>query len=114
MIAKRRPSPGLMMSRRNLLQSRTGLLGEFYLWSSMSRGRSMPKGSSILRKSSMARKSSMPKIIPQDAFVMSVYKGSLYVGEGSAKEGKPGVEKVKQLFKLINAYFPSKICLKGL
>ncbi len=66
----------------------------------------MPKGSSILRKSSML------KIISQDAFVMSVYQGSLYVGEGKSKEGKPGVEKTKQLFKVIN--FPSKICLKGL
>jgi hypothetical protein len=108
MIAKRRPSPGLMMSRRNLLQSRIGLLGEFYMWSSMSRGRSMPKGSSVLRKSSMARKSSIT--IPKDAFVLSVYQGSLYVGEGRAKEGEPGEEKSKPLFKLINAYFPSKIC----
>ncbi len=43
---------------------------------------------------------------------MSVYKGSLYVGEGRAKECKPGVEKAKELFRLINAYFPTKICLK--
>ncbi len=74
----------------------------------MSRGRSMPKGSSVLRKSSMARKSSIT--IPKDAFVLSVYQGSLYVGEGRAKEGEPGEEKSKPLFKLINAYFPSKIC----
>ncbi len=74
----------------------------------------MPKGSSILRKSSMARKSSMPKIISQDAFVMSVYQDSLYVSEGRAKEGEPGVEKSKPLFNLINAYFSTKKMFKGL
>jgi hypothetical protein len=31
-----------------------------------------------------------------------------------AKEGEPGVEKAKQLFNIFNAYFPTKICLKGL
>jgi hypothetical protein len=81
----------------------------------MPRGRSMPNGSSLLRKCSMARKSSMPKILSSRVFRRaSVHLLRWYVSEVKAKEGKPGVEKAKQLFDLFNAYFPAKICLKGL